>query len=301
MLNAAAKKQGESTLKAQYEKLGERIKTDVAQIEKLIDQTSVPMFSNVPDGGRMDNLLAETEDCAFWQNFKRAAPIMFCMAIEKDEKLKSERDFSFINELLKTKSLLKIMNEKIQSGATDVDIVEYSLAVKMLENKMQMLNGINKVKDGDNEDKVTLNIQGTSKAVEIDFVKLREAITVLDKQVVEKDDDTMVRKAETVPEIDLANITEEEFLQKAAEIIEPVKKTERKTLAKETFLKVFRYAGDFAKMKNRDHKKEAQEKRSEHFNRDHKKYIESLFEAVKGEEKIYEEASQLLFDKISIS
>jgi hypothetical protein len=43
---------------------------------------------------------------------------------------------SFIEETLKTKSLLKLMKEKVESGAADVDIVEYSLATKMLENKL---------------------------------------------------------------------------------------------------------------------------------------------------------------------
>ena len=43
---------------------------------------------------------------------------------------------SFIEELLKTKSILALMREKIQKGDTDVDIVEYSLATKMLESKL---------------------------------------------------------------------------------------------------------------------------------------------------------------------
>lgn len=43
---------------------------------------------------------------------------------------------SFIEEVLKTKSLLKIMKDKVDSGSADVDIVEYSLATKMLETKL---------------------------------------------------------------------------------------------------------------------------------------------------------------------
>ena len=43
---------------------------------------------------------------------------------------------SFIEEILKTRSIMKIMNEKIEKGDADVDIVEYSLATKMLESKL---------------------------------------------------------------------------------------------------------------------------------------------------------------------
>lgn len=43
---------------------------------------------------------------------------------------------SFIEEILKTRSILRIMNDKIEKGDADVDIVEYSLATKMLESKL---------------------------------------------------------------------------------------------------------------------------------------------------------------------
>jgi hypothetical protein len=36
--------------------------------------------------------------------------------------------------------------------------------------------------------------------------------------------------------------------------IGPLKKTAKKTLEKESFIKVFKYMGDFAKLKNRDMK-----------------------------------------------
>jgi hypothetical protein len=43
---------------------------------------------------------------------------------------------SFIEELLKTKSIMRLMKDKVQKGDSDVDIVEYSLATKVLENKL---------------------------------------------------------------------------------------------------------------------------------------------------------------------
>lgn len=46
------------------------------------------------------------------------------------------RDMSFIEEILKTKSILKLLQDKLEKGDADIDIVEYSLATKMLESKL---------------------------------------------------------------------------------------------------------------------------------------------------------------------
>lgn len=43
---------------------------------------------------------------------------------------------TFIEELLKTKSLMRLMKDKVSKGDADIDIVEYSLATKMLESKL---------------------------------------------------------------------------------------------------------------------------------------------------------------------
>lgn len=99
-------------------------------------QTNVPQYTAVPDPNVLSNLLAECEDSEFWHNFKKAAPILFCSAIELDTNLKQIRDMSFIEELLKTKSIMRLMKDKVTRGDADVDIVEYSLATKMLENKL---------------------------------------------------------------------------------------------------------------------------------------------------------------------
>ena len=105
-------------------------------MDKLIKATAVPAYSAVPDMNVLKNLLLECEDSDFWLNFRRAAPIMFCTAIEEDPNLKQIRDMSFIEELLKAKSILTLMNDKVEKGDADVDLVEYSLATKMLENKL---------------------------------------------------------------------------------------------------------------------------------------------------------------------
>lgn len=101
-----------------------------------MEQTNVPSYTAVPDMNVLKDLLNECEDSDFWQNFKKAAPIIFCTAIESDQNLRQVRDMSFIEEILKTRSILRIMNDKIEKGDADVDIVEYSLATKMLESKL---------------------------------------------------------------------------------------------------------------------------------------------------------------------
>lgn len=63
-------------------------------------------------------------------------------------------------------------------------------------------------------------MHGSSKSIEIDLVKLREAITVSDKKVEEKE--VVADKTPVVENIDIDNITEEEYLNKAVEKIMPV-------------------------------------------------------------------------------
>lgn len=133
-------------------------------------------------------MLQECEDSEFWHNFKKAAPILFCSAIEHDAGMKQLRDMSFIEELLKTKSIMRLMKDKVAKGDADVDIVEYSLATKMLENKLQVLQALNiDVESSEDKNKITLNVHGSSKSIEIDLTKLREAITIHDKKVEEKE------------------------------------------------------------------------------------------------------------------
>ncbi len=119
-----------------------------------------------------------------------------------------------------------------------------------------------------------MNIHGSGKSIEIDLAKLREAITILDKKVEEKD--SVPDKASVVEHIDIDNITDEEFLKIVVEKILPVQKTANKTLTKESFIKIFKYTGDYAKIKSREIKVKAQEKRAVEFGKDPRKYLEAL-------------------------
>ena len=76
----------------------------------------------------------------------------------------------------------------------------------MLENKLEVLKALNTTVEGDNEDKLTFNVQGTNKAVQIDLKKLKEAITFIDGSVEERQasaEDHMTK----IDEIDLSTIT----------------------------------------------------------------------------------------------
>jgi hypothetical protein len=159
---------------------------------------------------------------------------------------------SFIEELLKTKSILQLMNQKLEEGAADIDIIDYSFASKMMEYKLQILNSLNMSVEDDGEDKVSFNLFGSNKSICIDKAKLKEAITIKEgpvKEVQVKEEKKT--EFETIP----ADLSEEDFVVAAVKAIGELKKTPKKTLDKESFIKVFRYTGDFAKLKGRELKK----------------------------------------------
>ena len=122
------------------------------------------------------------------------------------------RDMSFIEELLKTKSILTLLNGKLESGEADIDIIEYSIATKMLEHKLAVLTALNVAVEGDDDDKASFNIYGTNKSIVINKAKLREAITIQDCPVVEKMATAEDHKKVELPTLS-TNLSEEEFLE----------------------------------------------------------------------------------------
>lgn len=226
--------------------------------------------------------------------------MLFCAAVEHNNDIKQVRDLSFMEELLKVRSMMDLMAKKLGDGDANIDIIEYSMATQMLENKLSVLKALNTTVEGDTDEKLTFNVQGTKKAVQIDLVKLREAITFLDNSVEEKQasaEDHMTK----IEDIDINNTSEEEFVEKAIAAIGEIKKNDNKTLAKDSFIKIFKYTGDFAKLRSKEIKQKAQEERCAHFGTDSKKYLEALQKTVQEEEKAYEASSQIIFDKLCIS
>jgi len=55
-----------------------------------------------------------------------------------------------------------------------------------------------------------------------------------------------------VVDIDLANISDEQFVEKAIENIGEIQKNDKKLLVKDTFIKIFKYAGDYAKLRSKE-------------------------------------------------
>lgn len=149
---------------------------------------------------------------------------------------------------------------------------------------------------------MTLNIQGTNKSIVIDLTKLKDCITFQDKTVDEKNasaEDYMTK----VDEIDLTNITEDDFIKQAVEKIGAIEKNESNTkiLSKDCFVKIFKYVGDFAKIRTSSLKASAQADRCQFFNTDHNQYLDALRKTIMEEEKAYEKSSEILFEKLSIS
>jgi hypothetical protein len=295
------KKSATASLKQSTDKLKERIEKACEGCEELVKATGMPVSaSNSPPDNLLDNLIKECDDHVFWLNFKKAAPMLFCALMESNAAVKQVRDMSFMEELLKVKSLMGLMAKKLGSGDANIDIIEYSMATSMLENKLSVLKSLNTTVEGDNDEKMTLNIQGTNKAVVIDLVKLKDAITFLDNSVEEKNasaEDYMTK----IEDIETTGITEEEFVERAVKAIGEVKKNDNKTLTKDTFIRVFKYTGDFAKMRSASLKSQAQLDRCEYFNQSWTRYLEALKKTVNAEEKAYESSSQILFDKLCIS
>ena len=60
-----------------------------------------------------------------------------------------------------------------------------------------------------------------------------------------------------LPTISLVEMSDSDYLNKSAQIIGPVKKIQHNLLAKDTFIRVFKYTGDFAKLKSADLKRKA--------------------------------------------
>lgn len=168
----------------------------------------------------------------------------------------------------------------------------------MLETKMAVLKAMNTTVEGDSDDRITFNVQGTNKAIRIDMKKLKEAITfentVVERQSTKEDHMT---KVEEIQE----GLTDEEFLNKAVELVGTIEKNENKTFKKDSFIKIFKYSGDFAKGKQTELKKQAQEKRFELYEKDWKKYLTAIKDQAQAEEKAYEKACEELFDKLCIT
>ena len=113
----------------QADKLKERLQQKLKEAQELTSLAGIPSENMVnPPETLLDNLVEECEYQTFWLNFKKAAPMLFCAAVEHDPGIKSARDMSFMDELLKVKSMMSLMANRLGKGDAGIDIIEYSMA-----------------------------------------------------------------------------------------------------------------------------------------------------------------------------
>ena len=56
--------------------------------------------------------------------------------------MRQVRELSFSEELTKTRNMIDSLIAKIEEGDANVDIIQVSLAVNLLENKMKLLKAL---------------------------------------------------------------------------------------------------------------------------------------------------------------
>lgn len=84
---AAAASQAAS-MKELHNKIAERLASGLTEVDALLTSTNLPQYAAVPNPGAIDNLLESCRHSPFWQNFEKAAPILFCMGVESQPQLK---------------------------------------------------------------------------------------------------------------------------------------------------------------------------------------------------------------------
>lgn len=146
-------------MKQSINKIKERVDVMVEGTEELIKATGMPASgATTPPESLLETLIKECEDHVFWKNFKKAAPMLFCALMEHNNQIKQVRDMSFMEELLKVKSLSALMKQKLADADASVDVIEFSIATQMLENKLNVLKSLNTTVEGDDDKKMTLNV-----------------------------------------------------------------------------------------------------------------------------------------------
>ena len=71
--------------KAAYERLQQRLQRSLEHCVRLTESTPTPGLLGTPDPNLLKDVLGASEDSQFWQNFKKAAPILFCLAVDDDK------------------------------------------------------------------------------------------------------------------------------------------------------------------------------------------------------------------------
>jgi hypothetical protein len=89
--------------------------------------------------------------------------------------------------MVKTRKIIDLMLKRLDGLDTNIDVIQYSMTVNLLEKKMAILKNLSKIVEAESGEKeMTLKVNGTTKSVKIDMDKLKESITFLDSAVDER-------------------------------------------------------------------------------------------------------------------
>lgn len=91
--------------------------------EELIKTTGMPGSVPNPPESVLDRLIDECRDHVFWTNFKKSAPYLFCSAIDCNPDIKQVKDLTHMEELTKTKTTMELMIKKLETDASNVDLI----------------------------------------------------------------------------------------------------------------------------------------------------------------------------------
>ena len=163
--------------------------------------------------------------------------------------------------MVKTRKIIDLMLAKLDGHDTNVDVIQFSMTVNLLEKKMAILKNLSKIVEAETSEKeLTLSVNGVNKTIKIDMDKLKDSITFLDSVVEERQasaEDNLTK----CEDIDSTGMTEDQYMAKAIELIGTIEKNDNKTFKKDTVIKMFKYCGDFSNFRQGDLKQESQDKR----------------------------------------
>lgn len=280
---------------AQLTKLKEQLDEQCQRMNSLTEGTPYGTIEAVPDHDIFADIVKECTDSEFWVNFKEISPVLLCFATEVDPSVSRERDLCVTGEILKTKSLLDAIKKKLaDSTAADLNLVDISVAVKTLQDKVDVITFL-KEPDADPKE-LRFNLRGTNKKVKVDIKKLQEAIRFVD------DDQSEETKHASQDEEIKIDLTKEE----EAYIDDKLKSFDLRTdkngvIEKKCMMKLMKIIGDFSKFRSQDISKQAQEKRLALYGTDNDKYIDIILDTMNGEEESFNYCTTAVLLKISVT
>lgn len=290
--------------KDQIRKLRDHIETQHKSIESLTEKTPASLFEGyAATHDILKNLRNETNDSDFWKNIKEVAPFFFVFAVEKHEELRETRDCMFTEEILKTKAILQVLHEKIIQETPDVDIVDYALASRALEEKIQIMKALNSIED---EPKVLkLPLKGTNQMIHLDVEKMREAISFSEQTTDEmKEFGTQLEMRLNLNDKALTpddGEKESDYLKRALEALK-IDKKDNGALTKNSALTLFKIVSEYVNIKSKDVKTKAQDKRLDHFkNQSYDKYFDAITETLREDVSLYDQSLNDVLDASGVS